>query len=138
MSASGLRARLARRVTQAIGEYDLLAAGDHVLVAVSGGKDSYTLLSHRPGRTGHARRPRGDATCAPQRAAVGSVGSRGAPRGIADRFGPRRRPPPPLKPTYWRRYVGTDSPDEVLRAVASTAGGLNRCTSWAVRRMMLA
>jgi tRNA 2-thiocytidine biosynthesis protein TtcA len=36
--------RLSRQMTRTISEYGLLAEGDHVLVAVSGGKDSYTLL----------------------------------------------------------------------------------------------
>jgi tRNA 2-thiocytidine biosynthesis protein TtcA len=39
-----LRKQLARTMTRTIGTYGLLAPGDHVLVAVSGGKDSYTLL----------------------------------------------------------------------------------------------
>lgn len=36
--------RLARTMTRTIATYGLLAAGDRVMVAVSGGKDSYTLL----------------------------------------------------------------------------------------------
>jgi tRNA 2-thiocytidine biosynthesis protein TtcA len=36
--------RLARTMTRTIAEHGLLEAGDHVLVAVSGGKDSCTLL----------------------------------------------------------------------------------------------
>jgi tRNA 2-thiocytidine biosynthesis protein TtcA len=36
--------RLARAMTKAISTHGLLAEGDHVMVAVSGGKDSYTLL----------------------------------------------------------------------------------------------
>lgn len=36
--------RLARQMTKTIAEYGLVAADDHVMVAVSGGKDSYTLL----------------------------------------------------------------------------------------------
>lgn len=43
------RGRLGRQlfnqVRDACRDYDLLASGDHVLVALSGGKDSYTLLS---------------------------------------------------------------------------------------------
>ncbi len=39
-----LTQRLARRMTRAIARHGLLANGDHVLVAVSGGKDSYALL----------------------------------------------------------------------------------------------
>ena len=39
-----LTQRLARRMTRAIARHGLLADGDHVLVAISGGKDSYTLL----------------------------------------------------------------------------------------------
>lgn len=36
--------RLARSMTRTIAEHGLVTAGDHVMVAVSGGKDSYTLL----------------------------------------------------------------------------------------------
>lgn len=39
-----LRQRLARRMGQAIVNWSLIEEGDHVMVAVSGGKDSYTLL----------------------------------------------------------------------------------------------
>lgn len=39
-----LRSRLSKQMTRTLSAYDLLAEGDHVLVAVSGGKDSYTLL----------------------------------------------------------------------------------------------
>jgi len=39
-----LRRNLSKTMTRTIAGYGLLAAGDHVLVAVSGGKDSYTLL----------------------------------------------------------------------------------------------
>ncbi len=42
--ASDLEARLARKVTRAICEYGLIADGDRVLVGLSGGKDSWTLL----------------------------------------------------------------------------------------------
>lgn len=42
--ASDLEARLARKVTRAIAEYALLEEGDRVLVGLSGGKDSWTLL----------------------------------------------------------------------------------------------
>ena len=38
------RRRLFRAMIKTISEHALLAPGDHVLVAVSGGKDSYTLL----------------------------------------------------------------------------------------------
>jgi tRNA 2-thiocytidine biosynthesis protein TtcA len=41
---SELRHKLARTMTKTIATYDLVGPGDHVLVAVSGGKDSYTLL----------------------------------------------------------------------------------------------
>jgi tRNA 2-thiocytidine biosynthesis protein TtcA len=36
--------RVARAMGKTIADYQLIAAGDHVMVAVSGGKDSYTLL----------------------------------------------------------------------------------------------
>jgi tRNA 2-thiocytidine biosynthesis protein TtcA len=36
--------RLARAMGKTIADYDLIRAGDHVMVALSGGKDSYTLL----------------------------------------------------------------------------------------------
>jgi len=41
---SQLEARIAKRATQAITEFGLIEDGDRVLVAVSGGKDSWTLL----------------------------------------------------------------------------------------------
>ena len=44
MALSAATTRLARQMTRTIADYGLLEAGDHVLVAVSGGKDSYTLL----------------------------------------------------------------------------------------------
>ena len=39
-----LERRLGRAMARAIADFDLLAEGDRVLVAVSGGKDSYTML----------------------------------------------------------------------------------------------
>jgi tRNA 2-thiocytidine biosynthesis protein TtcA len=45
MSYDGtLEARLARKVTRAIVQYGMLADGDRVMVALSGGKDSWTLM----------------------------------------------------------------------------------------------
>lgn len=41
---SSQRRLLARAMVKTIAAYDLIGAGDRVLVAVSGGKDSYTLL----------------------------------------------------------------------------------------------
>jgi tRNA 2-thiocytidine biosynthesis protein TtcA len=41
---AALRRQLAKQMTRTLATYDLLGEGDHVLVAVSGGKDSYTLL----------------------------------------------------------------------------------------------
>lgn len=41
---SAVRKRLARAMTRTLSEYELLGEGDHVMVAISGGKDSYTLL----------------------------------------------------------------------------------------------
>ena len=42
--ANKLRKRLRRQVGQAIADYGLIAPGDRVMVCLSGGKDSYTLL----------------------------------------------------------------------------------------------
>jgi tRNA 2-thiocytidine biosynthesis protein TtcA len=39
-----LERRLGRALSRAIADYDMIADGDRILVAVSGGKDSYTLL----------------------------------------------------------------------------------------------
>ncbi len=41
---TALEKRLARRMTRTIAAYGLIEPGDRVLVAISGGKDSYTLL----------------------------------------------------------------------------------------------
>jgi tRNA 2-thiocytidine biosynthesis protein TtcA len=40
----GLERRLGRAVSRAIADFDMIAEGDRILVAVSGGKDSYTML----------------------------------------------------------------------------------------------
>jgi len=42
--AARLEPALANRVGRAIADYDMIAAGDRVMVAMSGGKDSYTCL----------------------------------------------------------------------------------------------
>ncbi len=42
---SPLEARLAKKVTRAITEYNLIEDGDRVMVGLSGGKDSWALLS---------------------------------------------------------------------------------------------
>ena len=38
------RAKLLRTMLRTVDRYRLIAPGDHILVAVSGGKDSYTML----------------------------------------------------------------------------------------------
>jgi len=40
----GLTRNITRKMGRAIGEYDMVAEGDRVMVALSGGKDSWTLL----------------------------------------------------------------------------------------------
>ena len=42
---SALEARLAKKVTKAITEYNLIESGDRVMVGLSGGKDSWALLN---------------------------------------------------------------------------------------------
>src|SRR6185295_3033081 len=41
---SDLEARIAKKTTRAIVDYDMLEEGDHVMVGLSGGKDSWALL----------------------------------------------------------------------------------------------
>src|SRR5918994_3396894 len=42
--ASPLEARIAKKVTKAIAEYNLIEDGDRVMVGLSGGKDSWALI----------------------------------------------------------------------------------------------
>jgi tRNA 2-thiocytidine biosynthesis protein TtcA len=41
---SELEARIAKKVTRAIKEHDLIADGDRIMVGLSGGKDSWALI----------------------------------------------------------------------------------------------
>jgi tRNA 2-thiocytidine biosynthesis protein TtcA len=43
-TAEALRRKLARRMMRTVKDFDLIESGDRIMVAVSGGKDSYTLL----------------------------------------------------------------------------------------------
>src|SRR3954452_7677054 len=42
--ASDLEARIARKVTKAIADYNLIEDGDRVMIGLSGGKDSWALI----------------------------------------------------------------------------------------------
>ena len=42
--ADRLRHKLSRKMSKTIGRFDLIGQGDRIMVAISGGKDSYTLL----------------------------------------------------------------------------------------------
>jgi tRNA 2-thiocytidine biosynthesis protein TtcA len=52
---SRLEARIARKTTKAIVDFDLIEDGDRVMVGVSGGKDSWTLLQMLDVLRRHAR-----------------------------------------------------------------------------------
>ena len=54
-----LEKRLCRLTGQAIVDYNMIEAGDRVMVCISGGKDSYTLLDILQKLQQRASRPRG-------------------------------------------------------------------------------
>ena len=49
---NAIRKRISKKITKAIHDFNLIEAGDRVLVAVSGGKDSSVLLMELANRMG--------------------------------------------------------------------------------------
>ena len=54
LAEDSLGRRLLRTMLRSVERYDLIRQGDHLLVAVSGGKDSFTMLDLLPARAGAA------------------------------------------------------------------------------------
>jgi len=112
---------LLKEVTRAIGEFDLIAEGDRVAVAVSGGKDSRALLQLL---LRHRRK-------APYGYNLLALHIVGTAAGFPDRSAERSRRSLRAKLEPWFRELGVDyhfaplelRPDEPLPLIASAAPG---------------